>query len=534
MWTPLKILMCATTSFADLALNNRDNTLVSYIEEKFSLSEKIISAEESQQLFSKSSTESDLSCELKTKSENFSSSTDTITPMLSINQDTIRSLEYNISKTEKLSILNAILHSQIDSFRYYDLFKILREYLNESDNEVFEATLEIHEKCINSSWELSKDAFINLLEVLYLCYCTLECDIHVDKYPFKNAIRIMKLVLNMFNRIFFHVPRYGYHRLEKIIGNFVDLLFVNMSSKDFLTLTPLNLLACLDTDAKWCKMLVYGSYAREILFKCIKRNINLIKYFFITASDWMYEPYVPSKLKKKDFIPRTTVKYLTFVHSIFMCGYLCRFKSFYQLFPVNIHETKTVINLNSFTLMFISLLKLKSKILPSHVSQCMIDCSVNLLQFHQPELMVQNVQNILESANNQTGKKHLLEIVKLLFDKESITHLLIDSIIYTRRSRAGLTQDGKLLRPRPNSVISSRNNVFTVLMEVLVNILKNNKNVNNFKRIVNIARAILGYHEFYLMFSSNYSALIEFMELLSLQYENKSYDLNNGDEIMLR
>lgn len=528
--------MCAG-SFADLALNNRDNTLRSYLEEKFlqTQHDRNYSTEESQEIYSKSSTESDASYDPKMKSESFSSSTDTLTPILLINQDVIRNLEYSNSKTEKLYILNAVLNSQIDAFYYEDLFRILREYLNECDTEIFEITLEIHEKCINSSWELSKDAFINLLEALYLYYCSLECDIYVDRYPYRNAFKIFKLVLNTFNRIFLQIPRYGYRRLEKIIGNFVDLLFVNMPTNDCSTLTPINMIACLDTNATWCKVLVHGAYTREILFKGVKRNVNLVKYFFVVVADWMNDPHVP-KSKRKDIIPQTVVKYITFIHAVFMCNSLCKFRYFNELFPVTISENNIVISLNSFTVMFTSFLKTKSKILPARVNTCMVECAVHLLQFHQPESMIQNVQNILESARNKSGKKHSLEIVKLLFDNELMMHSLINSIIHTRRSRAGLTSDDKLLRPRPRSVLSSRNNVFTMLINLAINTLRNSNNINNLKRIFHISIAILRCHEFYLLFGNNYSLLMEFMELLLLKYENKtdeSAGSENTDDLML-
>ncbi|XP_065212896.1 uncharacterized protein LOC135840337 [Planococcus citri] len=513
----------------DLALNNKDNTLIGFIGEKFS------QAQPAQQQWTeewrKSSTDSDTATALssdtiKMKSESFSSSTDTITPVLLINQDIIRSLDYTKSKTEKLYVLNAILHSQQESLYYADLFRILREYLNECDTDIFQLALEIHEKCIHSSYELSKDAFVNLLETCYLYYCSLEYDVYVDRYPYRNAFKILKLILNTFDRIFLHVPRYGFRRLEKIVGNFADLLYISVpsyvdDSSSAKMLTPINMIACLDPCSNWCRILVHGSYTREMLFKCIRRNVNLVKCVFVVISDWMNDPYVPIISNRTDIINESTVKYITFVNAVFMCEMLTKYKYFYEFFPVTANNNK-VITLNTFTTTFTGFLRNKcSKILPERVTVAMIECVVHLLQFHPAETMVQNVVNILEMVNGKNGKKNSLQIIKLLFDNELITRSLINSIVYTKRSRAGLTNDGKLLRPRPNSsaaVASSRNNIFNVLMNVINNILRNNLNSSNFVRVFNIAKQMLRCHEYYLMFPNYYSTLIEFVELLSLKY----------------
>lgn len=515
------------SSFAgdlDLALNHGDNTLIGYIGEKFSQAQP---ARQWSVEWRKSSTDSDTvlsSDTTKMKSESFSSSTDTITPLILINQDIIQNLDYTDSKAEKLYVLNAILHSQLESLYYVDLFRILRDYLNECDTDIFQMTLEIHEKCIHSSYELSKDAFVNLLEACYLYFCSLEYDIYVDKYPYRNAFKILHLILNTFNRIFLHVPRYGFRRLEKIVGNFADLLFISVPShakhSSIAMLTPINMVACLDPCSNWCKILLHGSYTREMLFKCIRRNVNLVKYLFVVVSDWMNDPYIPIS-SRRNIITEPTTKYITFIHAVFMCEMLTKSKYFYEFFPVTTHDNK-VISLNTFTTTFTSFLRSKcNKILPERVLAAIIQCAVHLLQFHPPESIVQNVHDILESVNGKSGKKNALQIIKLLFDNELITRSLLNSIVYTKRSRAGLTNEAKLLRPRPNSsavVASSRNNIFCILMNVINNILRNNANSKNFVRVFNISKQVLRCHEYYLLFPNYYSTLVEFVELLSLKY----------------
>lgn len=477
--------------------------LTNCIESKLFENEKILITE------SKSSTESESDTKIKLLF------TSDFTPLLLNNQEILQVLEQSNKKNEKLYVLNMILQSQFDStFYYWDLLQILQKYLNEEDNEIFTVTLEIHEKLIKFSWEKLKDAFINLLETLYIYFFSLDKKICIEKYPHRNAFFIYKLVLNTINEVFLHIPSMGYSRLQKIIGNFVDVIFFNTKINNA-NLTPLNIISSLDPVAFWCKIILYNASSREILFEYMKQNKNVIGCIFHIVVDWICNPFVP-KLKELSY---ASVRYATFVSSIRCCSYFSKYNSFYDMFPIVI-EGKFVISLQSFTVLLLSFLKLKTKIIPEFIKKYVIECAVQLLQFQHSNSLVHELHGLLDmlTAGKQM-KKYLLEVVRQLFNDVTVLDKVISVIMYSK-SPVNLET---FLRPRFHS--SSDNNIFVHLINTIVHII-NTENRSVALQTFDILTNIFKSHKSFLICGPDNYLLSDFIDILDSVCKRKKVEQN--------
>lgn len=473
----------------DIAIHVPSNTLTCIIEERLRKEQSPFENE------SKSSTESESDCKMKSSSF---SSTDTITPLNVTNQELLHNLEFSNTKEDKLLILRVILESHFDNVHYWDFLKLLQENLNDSDEQIFKTTLEIHKKLINSSWETLKDAFINLLETLYVYYFSLSTDVVVDRYPHRNVFRIYRVVLDTLNEVCLHAPNIGHSRLEKIIGNFVDLVFFTTNIHE--SLSPLNIISCLDPEAFWCKILLHSVSTRSILFKCMKRNTNLLKYVFLVISDWICEPFTP----KSNLVCYSSVKYTTFLNSIRCCSYFSRFKSFYSLFPIII-GSKMIVSLNSFAMSLIAFLKSKPKI-PEIVATSMIDCTACLLKFQSTDYLVSKLQLIVDTLSDAKHRKYLFGVVEKLLQDRMTLRRAINQVICAKR----VSPCGQLLKR-----VSSINNVFASMMNVIVAELRNN---SQSATVWSIVENLFQCHEFLVVCGPDSYMLTEFVELLGSKF----------------
>lgn len=412
----------------------------------------------------KSSTESESDCKMKFSAF---SSTETLIQYSFSNRDLLYNLEFSNTEKDKVLVLRMIAKSQLDYVDNRDLLKILQENLNNSNYEIFKITLEIYEKIINSSWETMKEVFINLLETLYVYYFSLSTDAHVDLYPFRNAFKIYELVLNTLNNICLHMSTISHSRLEKIIGNFVDLVFFTMNTNEYLT--PLNIISCLDPKAVWCKIMLHSATSRSILFRCMKRNTNLLKYLFVVISEWIRNPFIP----ETNSICYSTIKYMTFLNSVLCCSYFSKFRSFYNLFPITI-GSNFIVCLNSFIMSLIAFLTYRSKT-PELIATCMVNCTVSLLQFQPTDYLVDRLQFITDILQDSKSKyhKYLLEIVNKLLQDKVVMKRIVNHVLYVKT----ISQSIKLLKR-----VDSTNNVFANL----INIIKADLQDNNGSRVVQV------------------------------------------------
>lgn len=366
-------------------------------------------------------------------------------------------------------------------------------------------TLEVHEKFIKSSWESLKDAFVNLLETLYVHF--FELDLHrvvVTQYPHRNAFKIYKLVLNTLSEVLANVSSVGHSRLETIIGNFVDLVFFTTELSEA-QLTPLHMVSIIDPQALWCKMMTHAASSRKILFKCMAHNKNVVACVFVVISEWMCNPYA---VKCRALTPGT-IRYATFVSCISCCTYLSRYKSFYQLFPVVV-RSKFVISLSSFTTSLVSFVKsARGKVISELVVGCMLDCCVHLLQHQPAETLTCQLQCILEMCNGKYCRKYLLEMVRRVLENRVTLERTMNCVMYAK-SRVNAT--GKLLRPRLYSAAS--NNVFVCLMNTIVRALRGD-NQSMVVIALGVCKNVLQCHEFYLICGPDGYMMSEFVELLA-------------------
>ncbi len=463
---------------------------------------------------SKSSTESESEC--RPKFQNFADGS----PFALTNREVVQILEQNGAKNQKIYVLNAILQSRIDDLRHADILRILQENLNDEDPEVFRIALEIHEKFLNSSWEILKETFISLLEALYIHYFDLGYEIKIENYPHRNALQIYKVVLDTLNDVVFHAPNVGFSRLEKIIGNFVDLVF--FTTKVLENLSPLNMVSSLDPTASWCNFVLYNANTRVLLFRCIKRNKNLLACVFLVISNWMCNPTVPKSKNPS----HTAFKFATFVHCMHCCAHLSRYQSFHEFFPIVI-ENKFVISLNSFLTSLWSFLKSRGKSTPNSIVDSMVGCSVNFLRFLPPDLLVSQLQNIVEMCNAKIARKNLFEIVRRLLDDKMVVDSITNLVVYSRTS---FGPNGKLLRPK---LYSPAGNTFVNLVNSLGNVIRKEYPCVE-PQIWGTIKNMFECHGFFLICGPDSFLLSELIELIASKRERKKLAESNESEIITR
>lgn len=475
------------------------DTLYRYIRNKLMTDETEKPADISESKSSKSSSESESDNRIRSS---LSTEFDPLTPL---SREIIQKLECSRTKKEKLVALNEILQSQCEYAHLGDLLRTLQESLNDDDEQVFELSLEIHEKFIKSSWESLKDAFINLLEAMYIHFFQLDMrHIVVTEYPYRNAFKMYKLVLNTLSEVFMNVSSIGRSRLEKIIGNFVDLVFFTTKLNEP-QLTPLHIVSTIDPQGQWCKVMMHAATSREVLFKCIQRNKNIVACIFLVISDWMCNPFAA----KSKVLSPTTIRYATFISCIRCCAHLGSYKSFYRLFPVVI-ESKFVISLNSFTTSLVSFVKsARSKVISEFVIGSMLDCCVHLLEHQPADTLTFQLQCILEMCNGKYSRKYLLEMVRRVLENRATLDRTMNCVMY---AKSRVNANGKLLRPRLYSAAS--NNVFGCLMNTIMRALRG-ENQSVIIPALGICKNVLQSHEFYLICGPDGYLMSEFIEGLA-------------------
>lgn len=454
------------------------------------------------EIFDLKSSKSSSDCESDGRIKSLSTDFDPLTPL---SRETIRRLECSRTKKEKLAVLDQILQSHCESTYLGDLLRTLQDSLNDEDTQVFELSLEIHEKFVKFSWESLTDAFVNLLETMYVHFFQLDMrHIVVTEYPYRNAFKMYKLVLNTLSEVLVNVSSIGHSRLERIIGNFVDLVFFTTKLNEP-QLTPLHFVSTIDPRGSWCKSIMHAATSREVLFKCIARNKNIVACIFLVISDWMCNPFAA----KSKVLSPTTVRYATFVSCIRCCACLSSYKSFYQLFPVVV-ESKFVISLNSFTTSLVSFVKsTRNKTISDEVLGSMLDCCVHLLQHQPADTLTLQLQCILEMCNGKYSRRYLLEMVRRVLESRTTLDRTMNCVMY---AKSRVNANGKLLRPRLYSAAS--NNVYVCLMNTIMRALRGD-NQSAIIPALGVCTNVLRSHEFYLICGPDGYLMSEFIEVLA-------------------
>jgi hypothetical protein len=301
----------------------------------------------------------------------------------------------------------------------------LRQNLCEEDNEVFNLSLMVHAKLMQSSSQVCiKEGFINLVEGMHLYYSSIY---HNSLPSLKNGIdvsnpihhhlsQISKLILEVVTEMPKNWLRFGERRVEEIIGVFVNLLSVHTyDSRINLprdVMFPFHILSVLDPKAKWCSHWLHGAFGRQLFLNTLSQNLAFITFLVGEALSYleMYQNNNPGCISES-IVSGHSVKYATFAHSLSILSKVICYKKGRQFFPVALKTTSEHISLDIILVRMIKYMNSESNYK-----------TAILTSPSGAEVMMEFIKKLLESGDDEISDSLMETII------EPIQHVSMQSL----------------------------------------------------------------------------------------------------------
>ncbi|PSN57250.1 hypothetical protein C0J52_02542 [Blattella germanica] len=322
-------------------------------------------------------------------------------------------------RTQALNTFLKCVLSEVVTNQHWPLIcRNLKENLCTENIEVFDLTLKIHAKLIQSASHVCvREGFINLVEGLYKYYS----NFHITSLPdFRNGIdtkivthnhltQISHLIIDTAKQMPKNWLRYGERRVEEIVGAFVNLLsmhiYCNKTSQHKDILYPYHIISALDPKAIWCKQWVHGAFGQYLLLGMFSQNVDLIKS--ITEEVLLY---LDHENKYKEVIHETrlsggTLKFAIFAHSLNILSKLLSFDKGRNFFPITIKGIDEPITLDSILIKLITYLNLKHDYdLQTSEMEIITNFIINFLQTEFEEISDTFIAFLLEPIQHGLQK----------------------------------------------------------------------------------------------------------------------------------
>ncbi|XP_021940589.1 protein broad-minded-like isoform X2 [Zootermopsis nevadensis] len=337
-------------------------------------------------------------------------------------------LDVGTSHPSSLKVRKQVLHSFLQSVlpevtendSWPQIQLNLRQNLCEKDNEVFNLSLMVHAKLMQSSSQVCiKEGFINLVEGMHLFYSSN----HNLLPSFKNGIDVTNPIhhhLNQISQLIIEVVRemaknwlrYGERRVEEVAGAFVNLLSMHTYDNRFNLprdiMFPFHILSVLDPKAKWCTHWLHGAFGRHLFLNTLSQNSAFIIFLVGETLSYlkMYQNYHPEYISQ-NIISGNNVKYATFAHSLSVLSKVICYKKGRQFFPVAVKTTSELISLDVILVRMITYMNLESNykaaiLTPPSGSEVLMEFIKKLLKNGDDEISDSLIETIIEPIQNES------------------------------------------------------------------------------------------------------------------------------------
>lgn len=219
------------------------------------------------------------------------------------------------------------------------LLKCLSDGISDDNRPIFEASLRVHAKLLESS--RSQDVYMNLINAFDNEYHTeklheplpnFNTGINFKIFRHEKLISILHIIIKHQKQIL-KVMRGVDRIVDEIIDQFVIFLNTqNVSNVTTKLLSTLNLLAVLDPSANWSKKLLHSSATRKTLIAALSKSPNFLDNVLTIVKNGLNVCPDIIVLTITDeppavFISGDTVETLTYLHCLHFISQLCSYLS---------------------------------------------------------------------------------------------------------------------------------------------------------------------------------------------------------------
>ena len=209
------------------------------------------------------------------------------------------------------------------------LLKTLRDGIADESRPVFEASLRVHAKLLNSP--RSHDVYTNLLSAFNAQYHsrklhdilpTLNTGINFKIFLHEKLFRVMRLIVH-------HQEEFlkSIRTIDRVAEEMIEQFVIFLSSHTFgnsmqaKTLNPLNILSVLEPQAGWSRKWIHGLATRKTLTTVLSKSPSLLESIMTAVSKGLEKPPKSMAFTVTDepvevFISGDSVETATYLHGL--------------------------------------------------------------------------------------------------------------------------------------------------------------------------------------------------------------------------
>ncbi|XP_069678294.1 protein broad-minded-like [Periplaneta americana] len=375
-------------------------------------------------------------------------------------------------RKQALTVLHQSVLNEVMSTNYWPQIRLhLRENLCEENDEVFNISIKIHAKLLQSSSHVCiKEGFINLVEGMQMYYSKIyqnslpnfKTGIDFNVLIHQHLCQIMYLILEATKEMPKNWLRYGERRVEQIVTAFVTLLAMHTDEsrldlpRDILY--PFHIIAILDPRAGWCVHWLHGAFGQNLFLNAVSQNLTLMSFLVeeILLSLEEFQNYHPENITQN--LAGNSVKYATYIHTLTVLSNILCYEKGKNFFPIIIQSVEKSISLEYFIVKIVRILNLEnnyvSEVSTPSRTETVMELIKKLLKNADEsicESLVKAVIEPLEPENNQSN-----ECINMPYHSVKILLLLLESNIGSS-CLLGSRQKRKIYFPRVNRSQNSTN-----------------------------------------------------------------------------
>lgn len=237
------------------------------------------------------------------------------------------------------------------------LQKRLVENLCDCNLEIFVTCLKAHSKLASSSSPSAlKECALNLIDSLgqhyYYHQYNENKSVSLQSLHFYRMVNISHLLLDILREATLNIARFGESRLEEIVDNFIQLLAINIHSKQSRSkhlMSPLAIISYLDPNGNWLTNLTHFTMTRKLFFSSVQKNIHFLTSLVEEVASWLSEPVIPPRNTSKVVQGELSVvvhRYSMFCHSLAVIVLMTSFGICRTLFPVKINMQENLLTID--------------------------------------------------------------------------------------------------------------------------------------------------------------------------------------------